>query len=421
MSAEEADWRARIEHRLATVEAALAARAPPVIHVRCMGNLANRMIQYMAALALQARIPGARLSNVDLLEWGITHARLEQREPCVHVPNNRIDLDRVAGLINAGIMRDALLLQYLQHVDNLLPPAYYRGIFGRRPPLAYRFDRDVIVISLRMDEVLSGVFPLYTLLPVRFYQDVVRHTGLQPVFFGQLTPSPYLDALRAAFPDAPFIAGREPMEDFEVLRSAPNLCLSVSTFSWTAAFLSDAARIVIPVSGLLSPGASLCQGADHDLVPRRDPRYEHWLFPVNFAVPNDRILEHHDNLDGRWRRVSADEARRCLDRCLENPRRIEEYRALFDADYYLATHREVADAVGDGRLGSAAHHYTWHGFDENRTCFPLDIPAYARAYPDAANAVGVGRYRDLHHFHAAVGAVAGYLPAPVPDAGLRAA
>ena len=376
-------WRAQIERRLAEIEAELAAArhdavSSPndprsVIHTRSMGNIANRMIQYMAALALQTRLPAARLSNITLPEWGIVEPQLDVREPAWRVPTERIDLDRVARIVADGQAQDVVLLQYLQHVANLLPPDHYRTVFGRRPAPAHVFGDDVLVISLRMGEVLTGFYPYYTLLPVAFYRDVVRETGLRPVFFGQLTPSPYLDALRAAFPDAAFIAGTDPMSDFEVLRSARNLCLSVSTFSWTAGFLSEAARIVIPVTGLFSPHACACLATDHDLVPRRDPRYEHWLFPINFAVPSDQVLDYHAELDGAWRRVSSDELDQYLGGSL-TPQRFEDYERLFDSDFYLRTHREIADAVADGRLGRAEHHYTLHGFAENRACFALDAP-----------------------------------------------
>ena len=36
-----------------------------------MGALGNRMIQYMAALALASRVPGAQVVKIHLPEWGI--------------------------------------------------------------------------------------------------------------------------------------------------------------------------------------------------------------------------------------------------------------------------------------------------------------------------------------------------------------
>ena len=396
--------------RVAELEAAAVRRMPaaPVIHIRSLGNIANRMIQHMAALALQARVPHAVLAGVRLPEWGIDIPEADIVDPAWRIPSHRIDLARSAQLLARSQMRCVVLMSYLQNVANLLPPDAYRPVYGKRGPPFITFAEDELVISLRMSEVLTGYYPFYTLLPVAFYQEVVARSGLKPVFFGQLTPSAYLEALRQAFPAARFVEGRGPLPDFEVLRSAANLCLSVSTFAWTAGYLGDARRIVMPVSGLFSPGTCGSLGDDIDLVPRLDARYEPWLFPVNYAVPGDAVLAAHERLAGRWRRVDMSECAAIMAGHARAPRRIADYLALFDADYYLRTHREIADAVASGALGAADHHYRLHGFDENRACFALDAFHYARRYTDAADAVGYGIFRDFHHFHAARGAALGY-------------
>ena len=415
MTPDHNQWRAQIERRLVELETGLASlrgrqpRSGPVIHVRMLGNLANRMIQYMAALSLQARLPGARICGIGLPEWGITEPQQDIVEPALRIPDNRIDFDTVRQLVAAGHAGDIVLLEYLQHVDNFLDPGIYRSIFAHRPSPTHAFAPDEIVISMRMKEVLTGFYPFYAVLPIGFYRDVVRKSALKPVFFGQLTPSPYLDALRDAFPEARFIEGTTPMEDFETLRSAPNLCLSLSTFAWAAAYISEARRIVIPVTGLFSRAACACYGTDHDLMPRTDPRYDHWVFPVNLAVPSADILAHHAELDGRWLQLTAADATACMNGSRHAAQDIDDYLRLFDDEFYRGANREVADAVLDGRFGQSVHHYTLHGFAENRRCFDLDVPAYARRYPDAADAVGFGRYRDLHHFHASRGAGLGYL------------
>ncbi len=409
---------------IARLEAAVAALTPrrepdadgpdpsPVIHTRAMGNLANRMIQHMASLALQARIPGSRLSNVRLPEWGVVHEEIALTEPVLRWPGENVGIERTAARVLSGEFRDVSLAGYLQNVGNLLPPDEYRGHYRNGPPPFLRVAADEILVSLRMREVLTGFYPFYTLLPVGFYRGIVARTGLRPVFFGQLTPCGYLDALRSAFPDARFVDGRGAMEDFAVLRAARHLCLSVSTFSWVAAYIGEAERIVLPMHGLLSPASCASFGTDLDLVPRDDPRYDHVLFPVDYAVPAERVLDHHATLEGRWRHVPADEIRSILDGSFCAPRRIADYEALFDPDYYARTHREVGQAVADGRYGQAGHHYALHGFEENRACFALDPAFYASSYPEAADAVAGGRFLDLHHFHAATGRARGYRTTP---------
>jgi hypothetical protein len=64
------------------------------------------------------------------------------------------------------------------------------------------------------------------------------------------------------------------MADFGVLRASRHLCVAISTFSWLAAWLSEARTIHLPVAGALHPR----QRPDMDLLPVADPRYRFHLF-----------------------------------------------------------------------------------------------------------------------------------------------
>jgi hypothetical protein len=59
------------------------------------------------------------------------------------------------------------------------------------------------------------------------------------------------------------------LADFGFLRSSSNLVLSVSTFAWWAAWLSDAQSIFLPVRGFFDPRVR----PDVRLLPRDDERY----------------------------------------------------------------------------------------------------------------------------------------------------
>ena len=140
-----------------------------------------------------------------------------------------------------------------------------------------------------MAEILAGVHPPYVLLPVEFYRDVIRETGLKPVFFGQLTPSPYLDSLRQAFPRARFISGKGAIHDFETIRRSRNIIISVSTFAWLAAWLSEADQVIMPLAGLFNPVFGDLYGDGHNLIPLADPRYVFYLFPLNVAAGSRKL------------------------------------------------------------------------------------------------------------------------------------
>lgn len=113
-------------------------------------------------------------------------------------------------------------------------------------------------------------------------------TGLKPVFTGQTGPSFYADALRRSFPEARFLRGNSWLDDFQTTRNAHNIVVSVSSFVWLAAWLSQTARrIYVPQLGLLNPE----QRPDVDLVPRHDERFIHERFPVEkYTASREQLL-----------------------------------------------------------------------------------------------------------------------------------
>jgi hypothetical protein len=277
------------------------AGTPPILHVRSKGNVGNRMIQFMAALTIQVRVPDTRLSGIALDEWGISTGD-HGPEWCDHAITDpqHVDAFAVARFLRTHPGSKVALRGYAQRMSNFLEVEAYRRAFPARVKGVPVFDRRYLVINVRSGDVVAGNFADYVLIPVAFYRQIVRETGLIPVFMGQVAPNAYTDLLRAAFPTALFLESQGAMWDFEVIRTARNIVTAVSTFSWLAAWLSRAERIIMPVDGLLNP----IQFPDIDLLPLDDPRFVFYLFPVNHACPPDRIAEVHATLEGRWCRVS---------------------------------------------------------------------------------------------------------------------
>ena len=150
---------------------------------------------------------------------------------------------------------------------------------------------------------------------------------------------------------------------------------SVSTFSWLAAWLSEARRIVLPVSGLFHP----VQSPDIDLLPLADPRYSFVLFPINYSVPVAQYRAAHAALGGLWRQMRP-EAIAALRDGPRWPRRLETAAAMLDEAFYMQTYPDVAKAVAEGGL-TAMEHYCNHGFAEGRRAFAFDRNWYSTAYP----------------------------------------
>jgi hypothetical protein len=73
-----------------------------------------------------------------------------------------------------------------------------------------------------------------------------------------------------------------------------------------------------------------------------------------------------------------------------------------DEDWYEKTYPDIAEAVRDGRVKSARHHFLDNGYIEGRMPAPMRIDEawYLQQYPDIAEAIKVGTIESAEkHFH----------------------
>ena len=384
-----------------------AARPTPFIIVRPLGAMANRMIQHMTAMKIAALVPGARISRIHLPEWGLVEPDISDvPEPTIHIKDMRADTHGAADALREGRAQSVAITGYVQHMDNLLPPDAYRHLFSSDIDVE-SYGEDTLLINIRAAEVLTGEFAPYVLIPIGFYRQIVDETKLTPVFFGQLSDCPYMDELRATFPEAVFRAGMGAVHDWEVLRRSKNICLSVSTFSWAACWLSNADRIIMPLTGLFNPVQGLLAIGGTFLAPVEDSRYIFYNFMQNESVSQARYREIHRTMEGHWTLVTGAWVKNMLERRKHLPRSLDDYLAVFDEDQYLSANWDLKVVKEQGLIESGLNHFKVHGFSENRPLRPFDID-YAYRYPDAAMAVSNGHYLDLVHFHAQCGRHLGY-------------
>lgn len=249
------------------------------IHITPIGRLGNCMFQYLLARILQLHVPDAVISGVDLPQFGI-----ECGESAIESANaHRIE-------ISGHVFRFAEATEALRKFDSVtvdirwvcMRMEYFRQhlmfartLFSIDPSLEIGFDERHLVISIRAEDVLKGEHPNYTLLPIAWYRHLIESSRLIPVFVGQIADDPYTTELRKHFPAARFLIHANPLNDFNILRTSTNVVLSVSSFSWLAAWLSTSARrIFLPVAGIYNP----LDRPDVDLLPVHDRRYEFYLF-----------------------------------------------------------------------------------------------------------------------------------------------
>ncbi len=249
-----------------------------VLFVQRRGQLANQMFQYMFARTLQSMVPGLAIAGVNMPEWGIalqpdapmpTDALLTRRGHLLRPVGMARHLNRNGGTI---VLRStAMRLEFYT-----LGREHYRAMFPFVAPRR-RFGDEHLVIQIRGGEILRGVHPDYTPLPLGYYRELIAASNRQPVFMGQVHGADaYSRSLRQAFPDAQFLGPHTPVEDFLTMMGARHVVMAVSTFSWLAAWFSEAETIIMPLAGIFNRE----QRPDVDLMPAGDSRYEFHRFPV---------------------------------------------------------------------------------------------------------------------------------------------
>lgn len=385
------------------------APANPVFHVDLIGEMANRMIEYMVALKFASLVPGCTISNVALPEWGIFHPPLPAAGVVAQARlQQHIDLPRLSADMNEGRIHRVEYHGYGQRMEQFLDRDVYRAVFRCPFQEELGFGSDVLLCPVRAGDIVHGPAPDYPLTPPEFFADLVAQTGLTPVFMGQTEANHYTDRLRRRFPDARFLESRGPMRDFETIRQSKNIVVGVSTFIWLAAWLSDADAIHLAVNGLFNPR----QNAFVDLLPFGDPRYHMHLFPLNYGVAPDRQEAAHKAIEPYWRLLPQPVLERLFAEAPRIPIDREALLAAYDEAYYVAHNADVAAGVEAGWLKQGLVHYREGGIQERRAGFALDKKWYSIAYPLAAFEVAQGDYNDFTHHYLAVGRARGYKPTP---------
>ncbi len=281
----------------------------PVFHKAIPTHYANLMMQYMVATKLKSLVSDLALSNFVMPYWNIDHPPIEplaSQAVCLLGDEQHVDLTRIAYLARQGIFDRFDWHGYGQRLEYFPEVEEARALFLRPDIAVPVFDGDSVVCPIRGDEILDARHPGYTVIPVDFYADLIEEMGWRPIFMGQTDDNAYMQALKRRFPGATVLPHQGKIEDFQIIRSASNVIVSISTYAWLAAWLSHASTIVLPVYGIFNPALFSL----HDLLPLGDDRYRFYQFPQQAAVPLSELLETHAAMKGHWHRVGLQDLRR---------------------------------------------------------------------------------------------------------------
>ncbi|WP_415469032.1 discoidin domain-containing protein [Acetobacter persici] len=332
------------------------------------------MIQYMLCWKLHKLIPRSRISDICISEFNI------QNPPStIHDNKNTITL-----YDHTDIHFDSII-SYSQQCSNLKiflsgffqKLSFYpsleecRQLFCSEISLQETFSDDELVINIRCGELVSGHVSWYPILPVAFYEHIVEISGLRPVFVGQLDNVLYIEELKKAFPNARYIASKGALYDFQLVRSAKNIAISVSTFSWLAAWLSEAKNIFYPLAGFLNP--ALQKAYDQvelftDFAATDDTRFRFFQMPFFHNEEISKLIRHHGSFHGKFYEVPPEIVANLKLAPFVKKKILPEYaqkKGKIDALWYLKEYPTAAREISEGYYESVTQHYEEIGWKRN--------------------------------------------------------
>jgi hypothetical protein len=223
---------------------------------------------------------------------------------------------------------------------------------------------------------------------------------------GQTGDSDYIQLLKDRFPGARLIPPLGPMGDFELMRRSNSIVCSVSTFSWLAAWLSNAETVFLPLAGLFNP----FQNPTHGFIPTNDARFKYFIFPQMYARPPDQLLQMLNCPTLESHLVSAEQINGMVHGFPRFRPGWQDYILAFDEKFYLSKYKDVEAAVASGHFPSGVSHFVSAGINDGRLpCF-VDDQWYVNAYPKAAWELGCGDFQNALEHYLCIGRVRQYSP-----------
>lgn len=253
------------------------------IVIQPYGRTGNNLLEHMLAVYLHSKIPELRIFCTQpnfLALFGLQIPKCPPQTSSMRVVTlNHGNLRLKGGSLSPQVIDQSTIIKisycfFKREYNSLLNT--YRLLYGNRIDVP-GFDASYLVINVRLEDIAQpkSTHPNMPIIPFSFHRFLLRTTGLQPVFLGQLDDGVISTHLRIAFPHAIFLPCRGILSDFECLRRSKNLSISVSTFSFLVGYLSNPGTTVhMPVYGGFNP-----QDRPDGEFLIRDPRFHYYRFP----------------------------------------------------------------------------------------------------------------------------------------------
>lgn len=338
------------------------------------GNIGNKMLQYMVCWKLHKIIPNSCISDICIEEFNIKSHPSNIKDPNKTIFfDDKNDLDFVSIAKYAEKFSDLKISMqgFFQKISLYPSLEECRNLFFSDIIVEDRFDDDELVINIRCGEIASGQVSWYPILPVAFYEHIISITGLRPVFVGQLDNKIYMEKIINAFPDARYIPSKGALYDFQLVRSAKNIAISVSTFSWLAAWLSNAKNIFYPLAGFLNPALQKAYEQVElftDFAATEDERFRFFQMPFFHNEEISSLIRHHDSFYGQIYEVLPETVLNLKRSPFVKKKILPAYavhKGKVDPLWYLKNYPIAAREISEGYYTSVDQHYDEIGWRRN--------------------------------------------------------
>lgn len=254
--------------------------------VRYRGRLGNQLFQYAfgraLAESLKADLVAPTIAGFPNAKSNKRFALSAMRRSAALLEGHWVEPEKFAALKSTGkIVLDGYFQRY-EYIRNLRPRIQEWFRRGSTTPLS----DDSLTIHVRSGDIweMKGWRPHlnYPAMPVSYYRRIIESRHWKTVYLVCEKPDDPVAGRLLDRGDVTLVA-QDRLSDFDFLRSSRNIVLSVSTFAWWAAWLSDASRIYFPLAGIFDPLQMERRQPQEriDLVPSGDERYH--FVPVDVS------------------------------------------------------------------------------------------------------------------------------------------
>jgi hypothetical protein len=220
----------------------------PTIHVRYRGRLGNNLFQFAAGLIV-SRHTNAPLACRPVPGFPATfgfEASFDPTSPWhTSTCDHRLDLARCAAHLGSGgdVIVDGFhqLYEIYKPFKGLLKTAFSKVV---TPGTYVETSREDLVVHVRLGDFFKQFFEKDN-YDLGLVHSLIKQQSFRRLVVVTDSPEdPFIERLRSDF--AAEVARGDRLSDFVTLMRAKRLLITPSTFSWWAAWLSEAEHIFFP-------------------------------------------------------------------------------------------------------------------------------------------------------------------------------